>query len=291
MTQYILALDQGTTSSRAILFDRQGRIVASEAHEFKQHFPEPGGVEHDADEIWDSQLRALRGVLDRAGVTVDEIAALGIANQRETTVVWDRRTGVPVYRAIVWQSRQTASICEELKRRGLEPLIRERTGLVVDAYFSGTKLKWILDRVEGARERAARGELAFGTIDSWLIYKLTGGRVHATEYSNASRTLLRHPALVLGLRSARGARDSRVDAARGPGLEWQLWGERPGTPGPVAPDFGRRRGSAGGPVRPGVFRARPHQEHLRDGLLHAHEHGQRGTRLRLRPAHDDCLGT
>ncbi len=190
MTQYVLALDQGTTSSRAILFDRQGRIVASEAHEFPQYFPESGWVEHDADEIWDSQLRALRGVLDRGGVTADEIAAIGITNQRETTVVWDRRTGVPIYRAIVWQSRQTASICEELKRRGLEPLIRERTGLVVDAYFSGTKLKWILDRVEGARERAERGELAFGTIDSWLIYKLTGGRVHATEFSNASRTLL-----------------------------------------------------------------------------------------------------
>lgn len=190
MTQYLLALDQGTTSSRAILFDRRGRIVANEAHEFTQHFPEPGWVEHDPDEIWESQLRAMRGALSRTDADSSEIAAIGITNQRETTVVWDRRSGAPIYRAIVWQSRQSAPICEELKQRGLEPLIRERTGLVVDAYFSGTKIKWILDHVEGARERAERGDLAFGTIDSWLIYKLTGGRVHATEYSNASRTLL-----------------------------------------------------------------------------------------------------
>jgi glycerol kinase len=187
---YILALDQGTTSSRAILFDQAGRIVASESHEFKQHFPKPGWVEHDPDEIWDSQLRALRGAVSRAGIDFNQIAAIGITNQRETTVVWDRRSGEPVYPAIVWQSRQTVPICEELKRRGLESLFRERTGLVIDAYFSGTKVRWILDEVSGARERAAIGELAFGTIDSWLIYKLTGGRVHCTEYSNASRTLL-----------------------------------------------------------------------------------------------------
>ncbi|MCZ6570799.1 MAG: glycerol kinase GlpK [Deltaproteobacteria bacterium] len=187
---YVLALDQGTTSSRAILFDHAGRIVASEAHEFTQHFPKPGWVEHDPEEIWDSQLRALRGTVSRAGIGFDEIAAIGITNQRETTVVWDRESGEPVYPAIVWQSRQTVPICEDLKRRGLESLFRDRTGLVVDAYFSGTKIRWILDEVAGVRERAARGELAFGTIDSWLIYKLTGGRVHATEYSNASRTLL-----------------------------------------------------------------------------------------------------
>ncbi len=187
---YVLALDQGTTSSRAILFDQAGRIIASEAHEFTQHFPKPGWVEHDPGEIWDSQLRALRGTVSSAGIGFDEIAAIGITNQRETTVVWDRKSGEPVYPAIVWQSRQTVPICEDLKRRGLESLFRDRTGLVVDAYFSGTKIRWILDEVAGARERAARGELAFGTIDSWLIYKLTGGRVHATDYSNASRTLL-----------------------------------------------------------------------------------------------------
>jgi glycerol kinase len=188
--RYVLALDQGTTSSRAILFDQAGAAVASQAYEFTQLFPHPGWVEHDAEEIWNSQLRALRSAVEQAGARYDEIAAIGITNQRETTVVWDRRSGQPIHNAIVWQSRQTVPICEELKARGLEPLVRDRTGLVVDAYFSGTKVKWLLDHVAGARERAARGELAFGTIDSWLVYKLTGGRVHATEYSNASRTLL-----------------------------------------------------------------------------------------------------
>ncbi|MCP4006981.1 MAG: glycerol kinase GlpK [bacterium] len=190
MSNYVLALDQGTTSSRALLFDRAGNIVASEAHEFTQIYPEPGWVEHDASEIWDTQLRALRGTVEKAGIAAGEIAAIGITNQRETAVVWDRSTGEPIYNAIVWQSRQTVPICDELKRRGLEDLFVERTGLVVDAYFSGTKIKWILDHVDGALERARRGELAFGTIDSWLIYKLTGGEVHATEYSNASRTLI-----------------------------------------------------------------------------------------------------
>jgi len=187
---HILALDQGTTSSRGIVFDRSSGIVASEALEFTQHFPEPGWVEHDAQEIWSSQLRAGRGALERSGVAAGDLAAIGIANQRETAVVWDRETGEPIYNAIVWQSRQTAPICEEIRSRGQEPLFRERTGLVVDAYFSGTKVKWILDAVPGARARAERGELCFGTVDSWLIYKLTGGAVHATDPSNASRTLI-----------------------------------------------------------------------------------------------------
>jgi glycerol kinase len=188
-TRYILALDQGTTSSRAILFDASGAAVASRAYEFTQHYPKPGWVEHDPEEIWQSQLRALQDVVSEAGARFEEIAAVGITNQRETTLVWDRRTGEPVHRAIVWQSRQTVPMCEELQNKGLEPLFRDRTGLVVDAYFSGTKVPWILDAA-GARERATRGELCFGTVDSWLIYRLTGGRVHATEYSNASRTLM-----------------------------------------------------------------------------------------------------
>jgi glycerol kinase len=190
MKRYVLALDQGTTSSRAILFDHDARIVASDAHEFPQHFPAPGWVEHDPEEIWDSQVRAMRGALVEARASFDEVAAIGITNQRETTVVWDRRTGEPLRNAIVWQSRQTVPICEDLRARGLEELFKSRTGLVIDAYFSGTKIKWMLDHVDGARERAARGELAFGTVDSWLIWKLTGGRVHATDYSNASRTLV-----------------------------------------------------------------------------------------------------
>jgi glycerol kinase len=190
MSSYVLALDQGTTSSRAIVFDAAGNPVASQGHEFKQHYPEPGWVEHDASEIWDSQLRAARGVLTRANIGAGDLSAIGITNQRETTVVWDRETGRPIHPAIVWQSRQTVPLCEDMKRRGLESLVRERTGLVIDAYFSATKIAFILAAVDGARERARRGELAFGTMDTWLIWKLTAGRVHATDYSNASRTML-----------------------------------------------------------------------------------------------------
>jgi glycerol kinase len=185
-----MALDQGTTSSRAILFDGRGAIVASDQYEFTQHFRQPGWVEHDAGEIWESQLRAARGVLDAAGADARDVEAIGITNQRETAVVWDRRTGEAIHPAIVWQSRQTAPCCDELRSRGLEDEVRQRTGLVIDAYFSATKIRFILDAVEGAQDRAERGELAFGTVDSWLLYKLTGGRVHATEYSNASRTLI-----------------------------------------------------------------------------------------------------
>ncbi len=185
-----MALDQGTTSSRAILFDASGAIAAVDQHEFAQHSPKPGWVEHDPEEIWQSQLRAARGVLEKASATGKDVAAIGITNQRETTVVWDRASGRPIHRAIVWQARQTAPICEELRSRGLEDEVRARTGLVIDAYFSGTKVRFILDAVAGAQRRAERGELAFGTVDSWLVHKLTGGRVHATESSNASRTLL-----------------------------------------------------------------------------------------------------
>jgi glycerol kinase len=184
----ILALDQGTTSSRAIVFDRSAHILAAAQREFTQHFPHAGWVEHDADEIWATQLTVAQQAL--AKIPEATIAAIGITNQRETTVLWDRATRRPVAAAIVWQDRRTASYCDELKAAGHEQMIREKTGLVIDAYFSGTKLKWLLDNVPAARERAARGELAFGTIDSWLIFKLTEGKVHATDVSNASRTLL-----------------------------------------------------------------------------------------------------
>jgi glycerol kinase len=184
----ILALDQGTTSSRAMLFDRNAHILAAAQREFTQHFPQPGWVEHDADEIWASQLGVVQQALGKLPSAT--IAAIGITNQRETTVLWDRATHRPVAAAIVWQDRRAGHFCDELKTAGHEQMIREKTGLVIDAYFSGTKLKWLLDNVPGARERAMRGELAFGTIDSWLIFKLTGGKVHATDVSNASRTLL-----------------------------------------------------------------------------------------------------
>ncbi|MPL69066.1 Glycerol kinase [bioreactor metagenome] len=188
--KYILALDQGTTSSRAILFAKDSSIVAVAQKEFTQIFPKSGWVEHNADEIWATQIGVVAEVMAKASISPADIAAIGITNQRETTVVWDKNTGKPVYNAIVWQSRQTAGICEELKAKGLESMIRYKTGLVVDAYFSGTKVKWILDNVEGARAKAEAGDLLFGTIETWLIWKLTGGKVHVTDYSNASRTLM-----------------------------------------------------------------------------------------------------
>ena len=188
--KYVMALDAGTTSNRAIIFDVDSKIVGVAQKEFTQHFPQPGWVEHDAEEIWSSMHEVMREALEQSGLVASDIAAIGITNQRETAVVWDRTTGRPIYNAIVWQSRQTADICEDLKRQGLVDEFKEKTGLVIDAYFSGTKVKWILDHVEGARARAENGELAFGTIDTWLLWKLTGGKEHKTDYSNASRTLM-----------------------------------------------------------------------------------------------------
>ncbi|MBN4667497.1 glycerol kinase GlpK [Pandoraea nosoerga] len=187
---YILAFDQGTTSSRALLFDRDGHVVATAQKEFRQIYPHPGWVEHDPREIWATQAGVAAEALTHAGVAGSEIAAIGITNQRETTVVWDRRTGEPVYNAIVWQDRRTADFCDRLRGDGSEPLIASRTGLRVDAYFSGSKIRWILDNVEGAREAAQAGHLAFGTVDSWLVWHLTGGKLHVTDVSNASRTML-----------------------------------------------------------------------------------------------------
>ncbi len=188
--KYVLSFDQGTTSSRAILFDHQGQIVEVAQKEFTQIYPKPGWVEHDPMAIWGSQSGVAREVLETAGVRPDEIAAIGITNQRETTVVWDKETGRPIYNAIVWQCRRTAEIVDELKKAGLEDYVKETTGLVLDAYFSGTKVKWILDNVEGAREKAEKGELLFGTIDTWVIWNLTRGKVHVTDYTNASRTMM-----------------------------------------------------------------------------------------------------
>jgi glycerol kinase len=188
--KYVLALDQGTTSSKAFLFDTRGQIVGRASRDFRQLYPKPGWVEHDPQEIWSSQLGAAREAVGSAGIHADEIAAIGVTNQRETTILWDRTTGKPVYNAIVWQCRRTAERCQKLKSDGLDAHIKECTGLVTDAYFSGTKVAWILDHVAGIRSRAEKGEILFGTVDSWLIYNLTGGKCHLTDYSNASRTLL-----------------------------------------------------------------------------------------------------
>ncbi|MDQ0108719.1 glycerol kinase [Chitinophaga terrae (ex Kim and Jung 2007)] len=190
MNKYVMALDQGTTSSRAIIFDKAGTPVSVAQKEFTQIFPQPGWVEHDPTEIWSSQIGVATEAMAKAGLEGGNIAAIGITNQRETTIVWDRETGKPVYNAIVWQDRRTAKFCDQLKAEGKETMVREKTGLVIDAYFSGTKIKWILDHVEGAREKAQQGKLAFGTVDSWLTWNLTHGEVHATDITNASRTML-----------------------------------------------------------------------------------------------------
>ena len=190
MSKYIMAMDEGTTSARAVIYDKQGNVISVAQKEFTQYFPNDGWVEHDASEIWATQMAVAQEALLMQNLTYREIAAIGITNQRETTVVWDRNTGEPVYHAIVWQCRRTADYAEELKAKGYEQLIQSKTGLIIDAYFSATKIKWILDHVDGAREKAARGELLFGTIESWLIWKMTGGKVHVTDYSNAARTML-----------------------------------------------------------------------------------------------------
>ncbi len=190
MEKFILSLDQGTTSSRAILFNKDGKIVETAQKEFEQFFPKPGWVEHDANEIWTSVLSCIANVLTKADIEPDQIAGIGITNQRETTVVWDKNTGKPIHKAIVWQSRQTQEICNELREQGLNDTFRDKTGLLLDPYFAGTKVKWILDHVDGAKEKAENGDLLFGTMDTWLIYKLSGKQAHVTDYSNASRTLM-----------------------------------------------------------------------------------------------------
>ena len=190
MKNYILAIDAGTTSSRAILFDQNGSTIGTAQHEFTQHFPKESWVEHDAIEIWETQLMAIREVLEKTDTKASQIHAMGITNQRETTVLWNRKTGKPVHNAIVWQDRRTASICDNLSKKGRSTLFFEKTGLLLDAYFSGTKIKWILDQNPELKKQAQNGELAFGTIDSWLIWNLTDGKVHVTDVTNASRTLL-----------------------------------------------------------------------------------------------------
>src|SRR5579884_1795839 len=188
--KYVLALDQGTTSSRAIVFNHEGRVVSVANQEFPQIYPQPAWVEHNPEDIWSSQLAVAKKVLADKGLTPADIAAIGITNQRETTIIWERDTGKPVMNAIVWQDRRTAGICDQLKAEGWEPKIRDKTGLVIDAYFSGTKVKWMLDNIQGLRQRAEKGEVLFGNVDTYLIWRLTGGKVHVTDYSNASRTML-----------------------------------------------------------------------------------------------------
>ena len=271
---YLMALDQGTTSSRAIVFADSGEIVAVAQREFHQHFPQPGWVEHDAEEIWSSQRDVACEALATAKVKAADIAAIGITNQRETVVVWDRSTGKPIHRAIVWQDRRTAATCDRLRAEGREPIIHKKTGLLLDPYFSATKIAWILDHVDGARAAAEAGKLACGTVDSWLIYRLTSGEVHVTDASNASRTLL--------MNIHAGDWDDellatfnvpRAHAAGDPVVERSVRRSRCRR-GAQRPADRRHRGrSAGGALRTGVLPAWLGEEHVRHRLLHADEHG------------------
>ena len=285
--KYVMALDAGTTSNRAIIFDVDSKIIGVAQKEFTQHFPQPGWVEHDAEEIWSSMHEVMREALEQSGLVASDIAAIGITNQRETAVVWDRATGRPIYNAIVWQSRQTADICEDLKRQGLVKEFQEKTGLVIDAYFSGTKVKWILDHVKGAREKAEKGELAFGTIDTWLLWKLTGGEVHKTDYSNASRTLMFNiktlewdEALLKYLTVPK----SLLPEVR-PSSE--VYGHTiPSVIGAAIPVAGMA-----GDQQSALLQSGRGEEHLRHGLLPAHEHGHGHLHVEERSCDDDRLGS
>ena len=273
--KYIVALDQGTTSSRAVVFDQEGRKVAAHNNEFTQYYPQPGWVEHDPEDIYQSQVDALRQAVSRAGIDVCDIEAVGLTNQRETTVIWDRQTGEAIGRAIVWQCRRTAPIVERLKENGLSALFRRKTGLLIDAYFSGTKAMWLLDSVPGARERAERGELCFGTVDSFLTWRLTGGKSHVTDATNASRThAVQHPHPAAGTTSCwtilkiparHAARGGRLLAGRGRDWTRRFWGAR----FPIAALAGDQHAALYGQAcfAPGAV-----QEHLRHRLLHADEH-------------------
>jgi len=252
---YLLALDQGTSSSRSIVFNKQGRIVAMAQRELTQIYPQPGWVEHDPLEIWRTQLATAREALAKAGITAREVRTLGITNQRETTVLWNRKTGIPVHNAIVWQDRRAEPTCVDLRARGLAPTIKAKTGLLIDAYFSGTKLKWILDHVPGARQQAAHGELAFGTVDSWLIWQLTHGAVHATDVSNASRTMLFN------------VHSNQWDVELLQALD---------IPANLLPSI--KPSSA-------LFQARDGEKHLRHRLLHADAHRPPLSNINQRPDH------
>ena len=292
MNGYIIALDQGTTSSRSIIFDSKGNIVSLAQYPFTQIYPKPGWVEHDPMVILESQLLAMSEAFEKSGLSPTDIAGIGITNQRETTIVWDKHTGRPVYNAIVWQCRRTAPICDQLMADGLGDYVKEKTGLLIDAYFSGTKIKWILDNVPGARERAERGDLLFGNVDAWLIWNLTGGRAHVSDYSNCSRTML--------FDIDRLCWDEKLCERLGIPMSMLP------TPVPSSMVYGRvtaglsggargrarlrqRRRPGGCAARSGVHRAGSGEEHLWYGLLHAHEHRQQVRAQRQRSGHECCV--
>ncbi len=284
--KYVVALDQGTTSSRAVVLDHDANIVSVSQREFTQIYPQAGWVEHDPMEIYATQSSTLVEALGKAGIRSDEVAAIGITNQRETTVVWNKETGKPVYNAIVWQCRRTAAICEELKARGLESYIRDNTGLVLDPYFSGTKIKWILDNVEGAREQAEAGQLLFGTVDTWLVWKMTQGRVHVTDYTNASRTMLFNINTLQW--DEKILAEFNIPLSMMPEVKKssEVYGQTNigGKGGTRIPIAGIAGGPTSGAVRPNVCASGTSEKHLRHGLLLVDEHGTRKSDLEQRLA-------
>ena len=279
MAKYIMALDAGTTSNRCILFNEKGEMCSVAQKEFTQFFPKPGWVEHDADEIWSTQLEVAKEAMANVGAIAADIGAIGITNQRETTIVWDKNTGEPIHHAIVWQCRRTSEYCDSLKDKGLVDTFRQKTGLVIDAYFSGTKLKWLLDNVEGARERAEKGELLFGTVETWLIWKLTQGQVHVTDYSNASRTML------FNINTLEWDEDilKELDIPK-----CML-----PTPKPSSCIYDCRscRGSAGSALWSDLFHRRRSKEHLRHGLFPPYEHRREAGILQQRTGDYHRMGT
>ena len=286
MAKYVMALDSGTTSNRCILFNEKGEMCSVAQKEFTQYFPKPGWVEHDANEIWSTQLGVAVEAMSKIGATAEDIAAIGITNQRETTIVWDKETGEPVYHAIVWQCRRTSEYCDTLKEKGLVDTFRAKTGLVIDAYFSGTKLRWILENVEGVRERAEKGELLFGTVETWLIWKLTKGRVHVTDYSNASRTMLFNINTLQWddeILAELNIPKCMLPEAKPSSF---VYGESDpqffGGPIPI--------GGAAGDQQAALFQCGRGKEYIRNRLLHADEHRREAGVLQERPGYHYCLG-
>ncbi len=269
-TRHILAIDQGTTSSRAIVFDSSGRPVATAQKELPQIFPKPGWVEHDPEEIWRATVEVCRGALAKAKLEARDLAGIGITNQRETTVVWDRATGKPVHNAIVWQDRRTSEHCAELKKAGHEKMVSEKTGLLLDPYFCATKIAWILKHVAGARAAADKGALAFGTIESFLLWRLTGGKIHVSDATNASRSLAaRHPQGRVGSGAREASRRAAVDAAEGRRLRRRTWHRHRRHPGRAGTGAGHGRRPAGRDHRAGLHQARHGQGDLRHRLFRA----------------------
>ena len=271
MNKYIVALDQGTTSSRAVLFDENAQMLCIEQQEFTQHFPKPGWVEHDPREIWSSQLEVLLKLLKKHKISAKDVSAIGITNQRETAIVWDKSTGEPVHNAIVWQDKRTSSFCDELKKQGHEVYVKENTGLVLDAYFSGTKVNWILDNVPGAREKANKGNLLFGTVDSWLIWNLTNGENHSTDHTNASRTLLyniRNLDWDKKMLELLDVPEGMLPEVKSSSAHFGFW-EYDGHHIPIHGILG---GSASGTFRASVLSSWHGQKHLWHRMFHANEH-------------------